>query len=76
MQTSRLNENVLLAQSHFGQVEKCPCAGYDVSIPHLKLHFSRDDFAALLTLLKQAKEMESLVLSEEGEGRHREFFPV
>jgi hypothetical protein len=76
MQTKRLNENVLLACSPFGQVEKCPCDGYDVSIPHLKLHFSRDDFAALLTLLRQAKEMESLFLCTEGAVRHHDSFSV
>ncbi len=63
---NRMNENILLASSNFGCVEKCPCQGYDVSLPHLKLHFSKDDFALLSGLIRQAREMESLFLCQEG----------
>jgi hypothetical protein len=69
MHTNPMSHNVLLAFSDFGRVEKCPCDGYDVSLPHIKLHFGRDDFSALLTLLRQAKETETLSSYEEGKSR-------
>ncbi len=59
------DENILLAESRFGRVERCPCLGYDLSLPHLKLHFGKDDFTSLVSLLRQAREMESLFLCQE-----------
>lgn len=56
---------MLLAQSTFGAVEKCRCGGYDISLPHIKFHLMKDDFSSFTSLMRDAREMESAILSLE-----------
>lgn len=51
-------ENVLLAKSEIGVIERCQCKGYHLLLRNIKLHFNRQEFLALRDLFTQANEKE------------------
>jgi hypothetical protein len=62
MKSESGHHTVNLAKSEFGSIERCRCDGYHLSLRNIMLHFNREEFAALATLLRQAQDRDEETL--------------
>lgn len=60
---NRSQTKQVLALSPLGRVEKCRCGGYDINLPHVGFHLMEADFGDFAALIREAREMESAILS-------------